>query len=65
MPKKNGREIYKELKDIKPDIKAIFTSGYAANIIHAKGLLEKGLDLTLKSAVSDELLTKVWEVLDR
>lgn len=65
MPKKNGREIYKEIKDIKPDIKAIFTSGYAADIVHAKGLLEKGLDLILKPAVPDELLTKVREVLDR
>ena len=65
MPKKGGREVYKEIKNIKPDIKAIFTSGYAADIVYAKGLLDEALDLIFKPAVPEELLTKVREVLDR
>lgn len=65
MPKKGGRDVYKEIKSIRPDIKAIFTSGYAADIVHAKGLLEEELDLILKPAAPDELLRKVREVLDR
>jgi len=38
MPKKNGIEAYEEIIKIKPDIKAIFTSGYPADVIQKKGL---------------------------
>ncbi len=41
MPKKNGKEAYDEIKKIRPDIKALFTSGYAIDIIKRKGLLKR------------------------
>ena len=31
MPKKNGKEVYEEIISIKPGLKVLFTSGYAAN----------------------------------
>jgi len=46
MPKKSGKEVYEELKKVRPDIKALFMSGYAANMIHKKGIIEEGLDLS-------------------
>jgi YesN/AraC family two-component response regulator len=34
MPQMNGKEVYDALLRIKPDLKAIFTSGYAADFIN-------------------------------
>jgi PAS domain S-box-containing protein len=65
MPKKNGKECYDEIRKSTPDIKTIFTSGYTANIIHKKGILEEGIDLILKPVSPNQLLRKVREVLDR
>ncbi len=65
MPKKNGKEVYDEIKKVRPDIKAIFMSGYTADIIHKKGILEEGVDIILKPISLDELLIKAREVLDK
>ncbi|HBR22369.1 MAG TPA: hypothetical protein DD713_07390 [Nitrospiraceae bacterium] len=65
MPKKNGKEVYGEIKKVNPGIKTIFLSGYTANLIHKKGILEKGLDFILKPVSPKELLRKVREALDR
>jgi PAS domain S-box-containing protein len=65
MPKKNGKEVYDEIRKLIPDIKAIFTSGYNADIIHKKGILEEGLDFILKPISPQELLKKVREVMDK
>ncbi len=64
MPKKNGKECYNEIKKIRPDIKAIFTSGYTADIVHKKGILEEGLGYISKPVSPQKLLRKVWEVLN-
>ena len=63
MPKKNGREAYEEMKRIRPGIKAIFTSGYTADIITQKGLLEEGVDFIAKPLNLAELLKKMRDVL--
>lgn len=65
MPKKNGKAVYDEIKKVRPDIKIIFTSGYNADIIHKKGILEEGLDFISKPASPNDLLRKVREVLDK
>ena len=39
MPKKNGKEVYAEIKNIKRDIRVIFTSGYSEEVIHKSGVL--------------------------
>jgi predicted RNase H-like HicB family nuclease len=65
MPKKNGREAYREIEKIKPEIKALFTSGYTADIIQKRGIIEKGVELILKPVTMTSLLQKVREVLDR
>jgi PAS domain S-box-containing protein len=65
MPKKNGKEVYDEIKKEKPDIKVIFMSGYNADVIHKKGILKEGLDFISKPLLPDELLRKIREVLDR
>jgi len=65
MPKKNGKEVYNEIREVKPDIKVIFTSGYNADIIHNKGTLEEGLVFVLKPILPQELLQKAREILDK
>jgi CheY-like chemotaxis protein len=65
MPKKNGKEILEEVGMLKPGIKVIFISGYTANIMQEKGILEKDMDFITKPFLKDDLLRKVREVLDK
>ncbi len=65
MPKKNGKETYDEIHSHSPDIRAIFVSGYTANLIHRKGILSEGVDFIMKPVSPIDLLKKVREVLDR
>jgi len=64
MPKKNGKEVYEEAKAIRPGIKALFISGYTADIVHKKGFLDQTLHFISKPFSPDELLRKVRDVLD-
>ncbi len=64
MPKKNGLDTYNRLQELKPGIKALFMSGYTADIIHKKGILEKGLLFISKPSSPGDLLRKVREALD-
>ena len=63
MPKKNGREVYSEIIGIRPDIKALFISGYTSDVIDWKGALQEGINLIPKPVRPDELLTKLGELL--
>lgn len=65
MPRKNGREMLDELRRIKPEVKAVFISGYAADVMQEKGMFEEGTDFIGKPFKKDELLRKIREVLDR
>jgi len=64
MPKKNGKEVYDAIKKVRPDIEALFMSGYAEDIIHGKGILEEGLNFVLKPISPQELLKIIREVLE-
>jgi PAS domain S-box-containing protein len=65
MPKKNGKELYDEIKKIKPSIRVIFLSGYTSDLMHKKGILRETMDLLLKPVSPKVLLKKTREVLDR
>lgn len=65
MPRKTGKEAYEEIKKIRPDIRALFTSGYPAEIADRKGLFEEGIIFVSKPVSPTELLKKVREVLDK
>jgi two-component system, cell cycle sensor histidine kinase and response regulator CckA len=64
MPKKNGKEVYDKIRIFEPDIKALFLSGYPADIMNQKGLLEKGLNFIYKPIPMNDLMRKVRAVLD-
>jgi len=66
MPKMNGKEAYEEIKKIRPDIKALFMSGYDHNIINRAGIFDgRGVDLISKPVSPQMLLIKVRELLDK
>jgi signal transduction histidine kinase len=65
MPKKNGKEVSEIVWKVNPDIKIIFTSGYTADIIHRKGIVEEGSDLLLKPFSPYVLLEKIRNLLDK
>ncbi len=65
MPKKNGREVYEEARLLKPGIKVLFASGYTADIVNKKGILDEGQDFVSKPVSPGELLKKIREVLDK
>ncbi len=65
MPKKNGKEVYDHIKGIRPDIKVLFASGYTADIIGKKGILDQEIEFVMKPLSPIALLKKVREILDK
>ncbi len=63
MPRKNGREVFEEIRKLEKDIRVLFLSGYTAEIIHKKGIIEEGMNFISKPVTPRLLLTKVREVL--
>lgn len=63
MPVMNGKELRDKILTIKPDIKTIFMSGYTANVIADRGVLNEGVDFIQKPFTPCVLAQKVHEVL--
>ena len=64
MPKKNGREVLSKIKIFSPDVKTLFVSGYTADVIQEKGLLDPGMQLLMKPVPVNDLLRKIRSILD-
>lgn len=65
MPKKNGVAVYEELKTGRPGLKALFISGYSADMLNERVMLgNQNVLLVPKPITPDLLLCKVREVLD-
>jgi PAS domain S-box-containing protein len=65
MPKMNGKEVFGAIRELNPRVKALFISGYSADILHQKKIVEDGYDVISKPVSSVKLLTKVREVLQK
>jgi len=65
MPKKSGKEVYDEIKRVKPDMKIIFVSGYTADRIYKDSLAGGNVNFIFKPVSPNDLLRKVREVLDK
>jgi CheY-like chemotaxis protein len=63
MPKKNGKEAGREIRTIRPDLKILFTSGYTADVLEQKDVLEEKVDFISKPVPPHELLAKIREML--
>ena len=64
MPEKNGKEAYEEIRTMRHDIKALFMSGYTADVVLDKGVFGKAFDYIAKPIAPNELLHKVRNILD-
>jgi CheY-like chemotaxis protein len=60
----NGRQLADEAKRRRPDIKVLFTTGYARNAIVHQGRLDPGVELINKPFTYAALAKRVREVLD-
>ncbi|MBI5575490.1 MAG: PAS domain S-box protein [Deltaproteobacteria bacterium] len=65
MPELDGREAYEKMRGIKPDLKVIFTSGYAADPEGKPFVLEEGVPFLAKPYGLVSLARMVREVLDK
>ncbi|MEJ2039772.1 MAG: ATP-binding protein [Desulfosarcinaceae bacterium] len=64
MPEMNGRELANQLKILYPRIKCLFMSGYTANVIGHRGVLDKGVQFIHKPFSIKGLAAKVREALE-
>jgi CheY-like chemotaxis protein len=62
MPEMNGLEMYNEVRRIKPDMPAIFMSGYTADIIGGNIFREDNVYFLSKPLKATELLHKIREI---
>jgi PAS domain S-box-containing protein len=65
MPRQSGKEVYDELKKIRPDIKILFVSGYSADILTKKGIVGEGINFISKPINPEVFFRKIREVLDK
>lgn len=64
MPKKNGKEAYDEIRKIAPDIRVIFSSGYAPDVVRQRALVDEQVTVVYKPVPPSDLLKIVRTVLD-
>jgi len=64
MPGMSGRDLAKQLATDRPEMKRLFMSGYTANVIAHRGVLDEGVEFLGKPFSRDELASKVRELLD-
>ena len=64
MPEMNGRDLANGLQSLYPDLKVIFMSGYTANVIAHRGVLDEGVNFIAKPFSQKDLALKVRTVLD-
>ncbi len=64
MPGKGGREVADTLRQLSPEVKALFTSGYPLDLLVNKNILPDNVNFFVKPIAPRELLRKVREVLE-
>jgi signal transduction histidine kinase/ActR/RegA family two-component response regulator len=65
MPGMSGRRLAEQLKEIHPEVKVLYMSGYTDNAILHHGVLEPGINFLQKPFTVDGLARKVREALDK
>jgi two-component system cell cycle sensor histidine kinase/response regulator CckA len=65
MPQMNGRALYHLLKKIRPGLRALYMSGYAADVIVRHGVLEEDTNFVAKPFTTLTLAAKVREALEK
>ena len=64
MPEMNGRDLANEVNRLQPNIKVLFMSGYTADVINQRGMLDEDTPFIQKPFSMQNLSVKVRELLD-
>ncbi len=65
MPEINGSDLVKRIQETLPEIKVLYTSGYADNIIGKHGVLDDGTNFIAKPYTLQNLAKKIREVIEK
>jgi FixJ family two-component response regulator len=55
----NGLELAKQLSGLRPNLKHLYMSGYTADVIAHRGILDEGVNFIQKPSRSDEFAARV------
>ncbi len=64
MPGMNGRDLALRIRELRPDIHVLYTSGYTANVILTRGLVDQGDAFVQKPFSTNELALRVRALID-
>jgi len=64
MPGMDGRQLAQKVRSLCPDISVLFISGYSADVMAQRGVLEKDVEFLSKPFSRTDLAIKVRQVLD-
>ena len=64
LPILNGRQVVEAARELRPDLKVLFMTGYAENAAIAAGFLEPGMAMITKPFAMEALATKIREMLE-
>jgi len=64
MPEMNGRELSERIQELRPDIGTLFMSGYTADAISTRGVLDEDIRFLQKPFSLSELASRAREALD-
>jgi PAS domain S-box-containing protein len=64
MPGMNGRELAERINAIRPKVKRLFMSGYTADVIAHRGVLDEGVRFIPKPFSQKELAAKIRQALE-
>ena len=62
LPGMNGRELADHARELRPDLKILFITGYAENTAMAGGFLLRGMDMITKPFDGDKFLQRVRDM---
>jgi DNA-binding response OmpR family regulator len=63
LPGMNGKELSGKLRALRPNLKVLFISGYTADVIAHRGVLDRGVAFLHKPFSPGELATRIRDVL--
>jgi CheY-like chemotaxis protein len=63
MPEMNGREVARRIRELRPEVKVLYMSGYTGDVLLQHGELEGDASMIAKPFSRDALASKVREAL--
>jgi two-component system cell cycle sensor histidine kinase/response regulator CckA len=64
MPKMSGQELFRRLAPLHPEMKVLYMSAYAEDVIGSREVLEQGINFIQKPFTLDMLLQTVRQMIN-